>query len=116
MRRTGPVPASSGSPEAPEQRLRGGRCPFLSIREAARPGSRDVEIRDHGDAHGFDVPPIHTFGERPAGLALDPNPRQKILLDALDRGLDEADARGWVVVSMKDDWGAMYPASGESTE
>jgi hypothetical protein len=26
----------------------------------------------------------------------------------LDRGLDEADARGWVVVSMKDDWNAIF--------
>ncbi|MBD3854110.1 MAG: haloacid dehalogenase-like hydrolase, partial [Acidobacteria bacterium] len=34
----------------------------------------------------------------------------------LNRGLDEADARGWVVVSMKDDWGTIYPASSESIE
>lgn len=27
----------------------------------------------------------------------------------LDRGLDEADDRGWVVVSMKDDWKQIYP-------
>jgi hypothetical protein len=29
----------------------------------------------------------------------------------LDRGLDEADTRGWVVVSMKDDWDTIYPES-----
>ncbi len=29
----------------------------------------------------------------------------------LDRGLDEASPRGWVVVSMKDDWRAVYPPS-----
>jgi phosphoserine phosphatase len=28
----------------------------------------------------------------------------------LERGLDEAAARGWVVISMKDDWNVIYPA------
>jgi hypothetical protein len=27
----------------------------------------------------------------------------------LDRGLDQAARRGWTVVSMKDDWKAIYP-------
>jgi phosphoglycolate phosphatase-like HAD superfamily hydrolase len=27
----------------------------------------------------------------------------------LDRGLDEADARGWIVVSMRDDWRRIFP-------
>ena len=27
----------------------------------------------------------------------------------LDRGLDEAAARGWTVVSMRDDWGTIFP-------
>jgi hypothetical protein len=27
----------------------------------------------------------------------------------LDRGLDEAEARGWIVVSMKDDWRTIFP-------
>lgn len=27
----------------------------------------------------------------------------------LDRGLNEASERGWTVVSMKDDWKAIYP-------
>ena len=30
----------------------------------------------------------------------------------LDKGLDEAKARGWTVVSMKADWGTIYPAEG----
>ena len=30
----------------------------------------------------------------------------------LDRGLDEAAGRGWTVVSMKDDWSAVYPTGG----
>jgi hypothetical protein len=29
----------------------------------------------------------------------------------LDRGLNEAPVRGWTVVSMKDDWMAIYPKS-----
>ena len=36
---------------------------------------------------------------------------KKINIGRLDRGLDEADARGWVVVSMKDDWNTVYPAA-----
>ena len=28
----------------------------------------------------------------------------------LKRGLDEADARGWLLVSMKDDWQRIFPA------
>ena len=31
----------------------------------------------------------------------------------LKRGLDEAAARGWVVVSMKDDWRRVYPGGGQ---
>src|SRR5581483_5934332 len=30
---------------------------------------------------------------------------------ALDKGLDEASAKGWTVVSMKDDWKTVYAAS-----
>jgi phosphoglycolate phosphatase-like HAD superfamily hydrolase len=30
-------------------------------------------------------------------------------IGALDKGLDEASARGWTVVSMKDDWKRIYP-------
>jgi phosphoserine phosphatase len=36
-------------------------------------------------------------------------------LARLDKGLDEAAARGWAVVSMKDDWKAVYPAQSEIT-
>ena len=27
----------------------------------------------------------------------------------LDRGLDEADARGWIVIDMKNDWRRIFP-------
>jgi hypothetical protein len=30
-------------------------------------------------------------------------------IGALDKGLDEATARGWTIVSMKDDWNRIYP-------
>lgn len=33
----------------------------------------------------------------------------------LDRGLDEAKAKGWTVVSMKDDWKTIFPPKKEST-
>jgi phosphoglycolate phosphatase-like HAD superfamily hydrolase len=32
-------------------------------------------------------------------------------IGALDRGLDEARAKGWTVVSMKDDWKVIYPVT-----
>ena len=31
----------------------------------------------------------------------------------LDKGLDEAHAKGWTVVSMKDDWKTIFPAEGK---
>jgi len=36
-------------------------------------------------------------------------------LAKLDQGLDEAAAKGWTVVSMKNDWKAVYPAPSEIT-
>ncbi len=35
---------------------------------------------------------------------------RKSHIGRLDRGLDEAGRRGWVLVSMKDDWRSIYPA------
>jgi hypothetical protein len=34
---------------------------------------------------------------------------RKSAMGRLDRGLDEAAQRGWVLVSMKDDWSRVYP-------
>ncbi len=45
----------------------------------------------------------HTDGERE--WAYD----RESAVGRLDRGLDEADARGWTVVSMKDDWRRIFP-------
>jgi hypothetical protein len=33
----------------------------------------------------------------------------------LDHALDEAHAKGWTVVSMKDDWKTIFPAPGASS-
>lgn len=33
-------------------------------------------------------------------------------IDKLRRGLDEGPQRGWLILSMKDDWKATYPAPG----
>jgi hypothetical protein len=34
---------------------------------------------------------------------------RKSSIGRLDKGLDEAKARGWTIVSMKDDWKAIFP-------
>ena len=34
---------------------------------------------------------------------------RKSSIGKLDKALDEAQARGWTVVSMKDDWKTIYP-------
>jgi hypothetical protein len=31
-------------------------------------------------------------------------------IDRLDKGLDEANAKGWTVVSMKNDWKTVFPS------
>jgi phosphoglycolate phosphatase-like HAD superfamily hydrolase len=38
---------------------------------------------------------------------------RKSPIGRLDKGLDEARAHGWVVVSMKDDWKRVFPSEGE---
>jgi phosphoglycolate phosphatase-like HAD superfamily hydrolase len=45
----------------------------------------------------------HTDGER------EWNYDRESAVGRLDRGLDEAEARGWIVVSMKDDWRTIFP-------
>jgi hypothetical protein len=39
---------------------------------------------------------------------------RKSAVGRLDRGLDEAVKRDWVMVSMKDDWRTVYPPPGTS--
>ena len=35
--------------------------------------------------------------------------RPRIAIGRLDKGLDEAAAKGWTVVDMKNDWKRIYP-------
>ena len=64
-----------------------------------------LEWTTAGDGERFGMLIHHTDAEREWAYDRDSH------IGRLDRGLDEADARGWVVVSMKDDWGKIYPAS-----
>jgi len=69
-----------------------------------------LEWTTAGDGARLGVYIHHTDAEREWAYDRDSH------IGRLDRGLDEADSRGWVVVSMRDDWGTIYPASSESEE
>jgi hypothetical protein len=49
----------------------------------------------------------HTDGEREWAYDRDSH------VGRLDRGLDEAEARGWLVVDMKNDWKTVYAAGSQ---
>jgi hypothetical protein len=34
-------------------------------------------------------------------------------IGTLDKGLDEANAKGWTIVSMKEDWKTIFPSPGQ---
>ena len=56
-----------------------------------------------GDGPSFCLYVHHTDGEREWAYDRDSH------IGGLDRGLDEAEARGWTVVDMKNDWRIVYP-------
>jgi hypothetical protein len=62
-----------------------------------------LEWTTAGDGARFALIVHHTDGERE--VAYDRNSH----IGKLDKGLDEADAKGWTVVSMKDDWKTIFP-------
>ena len=62
-----------------------------------------LEWTTAGDGARLGVLIHHTDAEREWAYDRDSH------IGRLDRGLDEASDRGWVVVSMKDDWGRIYP-------
>ena len=62
-----------------------------------------LEWTTAGDGARLGVLVHHTDGDREWAYDRDSH------IGRLDRGLDEADARGWVVVSMKDDWRRIFP-------
>jgi hypothetical protein len=62
-----------------------------------------LEWTTAGDGARFGLLVHHTDSEREWAYDRDSH------IGRLDRGLDEAGARGWVVVSMKDDWRTIFP-------
>jgi phosphoglycolate phosphatase-like HAD superfamily hydrolase len=62
-----------------------------------------LEWTTAGDGARLGVLVHHTDGDREWAYDRESH------IGRLDRGLDEADARGWVVVSMKDDWRRIFP-------
>ena len=63
-----------------------------------------LEWTTAGEGARFGMLIHHTDAEREWAYDRDSH------IGRLDRGLDEADARGWVVVDMKRDWASIYPA------
>ena len=62
-----------------------------------------LEWTTAGDGARLGVLVHHTDGDREWAYDRESH------IGRLDRGLDEADAPGWVVVSMKDDWRRIFP-------
>ena len=62
-----------------------------------------LEWTTAGDGARLGVLVHHTDSEREWAYDRDSH------IGRLDRGLDEAEARGWIVVSMKDDWRRIFP-------
>ncbi len=81
---------------------------FIGRRPIAAFGNSDGDLQmlqwtTAGDGPRFGLIVHHTDAERE--WAYD----RKSHIGTLDKALDEAKARGWTVVSMKDDWKAIYP-------
>jgi phosphoglycolate phosphatase-like HAD superfamily hydrolase len=68
-----------------------------------------LEWTTAGDGARLGVLVHHTDGDRE--WAYD----RKSHIGGLDRGLDEADARGWVVIDMKNDWRTVFPGNQRRT-
>jgi phosphoglycolate phosphatase-like HAD superfamily hydrolase len=62
-----------------------------------------LEWTTAGDGPRFGMLIHHTDGEREFAYDREGH------IGVLNQGLDEAEARGWVVVSMKDDWSRIFP-------
>jgi hypothetical protein len=91
----------AGKPVGIQQHI--GRRPILAF------GNSDgdfemLEWTTAGEGPRLGVLVHHDDGDRE--VAYD----RKSHIGRLDRGLDEAGRRGWVLVSMKDDWRTIYPA------
>jgi phosphoglycolate phosphatase-like HAD superfamily hydrolase len=85
---------------------------FIGRRPLAAFGNSDGDLQMlqwtcAGDGLRFCLYVHHTDGERE--WAYDRHSR----VGRLDRGLEEAKARGWTVVSMKEDWKTIFPPASE---
>lgn len=69
-----------------------------------------LEWTTAGDGARFGMLIHHTDAEREWAYDRDSH------IGRLDRGLDEAASRGWVVVDMKKDWGTIFPDTSESQQ
>jgi hypothetical protein len=79
-----------------------GRRPILAV------GNSDgdfqmLEWTTAGDGVRLGVLVHHTDGDREWAYDRESH------IGGLDRGLDEADTRGWIVIDMKDDWRSVFP-------
>ena len=84
---------------------------FIGRRPSVAFGNSDgdfqmLEWTTAGDGARLGVLIHHTDAEREWAYDRDSH------VGRLDRGLDEAAARGWVLVDMKDDWSTIFPRSG----
>ncbi|MGD9383845.1 MAG: hypothetical protein PVH55_07310 [Desulfobacterales bacterium] len=81
---------------------------FIGRRPIAAFGNSDGDLQmlqwtAAGSGAGFCLYVHHTDAERK--WAYD----RKSSIGRLDKGLDEAKAKGWTVVDMKNDWKVIYP-------
>jgi phosphoglycolate phosphatase-like HAD superfamily hydrolase len=88
---------------------------FIGRRPIAAFGNSDGDFEmlqwaTAGERPGLAVIIHHTDGEREWAYDRDSH------VGRLVRGLDEAAARGWVVVDMKNDWNEVHPAPGRVSE
>jgi hypothetical protein len=93
-----------GKPVAIHQQI--GRRPIAAF------GNSDGDLQmlqwtTAGDGPRFALYVHHTDGEREWAYDRDAS------MGRLDKGLDEAQAKGWTVVDMKQDWRVIYPHEGD---
>lgn len=79
-----------------------GRRPIASF------GNSDGDLQMHqwtsaGDGKRFSLYVHHTYAEREWAYDKDSH------IGRLDKGLEEAKAKGWTVVDMKQDWKVVFP-------
>jgi len=89
-----------GKPVGIQQQI--GRRPIIAV------GNSDGDLQmlqwtTAGDGPGLAIIVHHTDADREYAYDRESH------IGKLDKALDEATQRGWIVVDMKDDWSAIYP-------